>query len=50
MTFIVEEYKLSKVRHTMIFCDNKDDEVNGAQLDHRTRIKRKTQDVLEEAG
>ena len=49
MTSIVEEYKVAKVRHTMILRDNKDDKVQGAQLDHRTRLKWKAQDALEEA-
>ena len=49
MTSIVEEYKVSKVRHSMILRDNKDAKVQGAQLDHRTRLKWKAQDALEEA-
>ena len=46
MTSIVE---VSKVRHSMILRDNKVDKVQGAQLDHRTRLKWKAQDALEEA-
>ena len=49
MTSLVEEYKVAKVRHTMILHDNKDDKVQGAQLDHRTRFKWKAQDALDEA-
>ena len=49
MTSIVEEYKVAKVRNTMILRDNKYDKVQGAQLDHRTRLKWKAQDALDEA-
>ena len=47
ITSIVEEYKVAKVRHTMILRDNKDDKVQGAQLDHRTRTQ--DEDALDEA-
>ena len=45
MTSIVEEYKVSKVRHSMIIRNK----VQGAQLDHRMRLMWKVQDAMEEA-
>ena len=49
MTSIAEEYNVSKARQLIILRDNKDNTVQGAQLDQMSMLKWKEPDALKES-